>query len=88
MLQCIIVKSPQQSYIVTYIATCMCLNTDIKSCLGYGNVRLVGGDTSMEGRVEICKNGTWGSVRYCGQTEVDANVICKQLGYSQSGKDD
>lgn len=42
----------------------------------------------MEGRVEICKNGMWGSVRYCGQTEMDANVICKQLGYSQSGKDD
>ena len=71
----------------SHIATCMCLNTEIKSCLGDGNVRLVGGDTNMEGRVEICKDGTWGSVRYCGQTEI-ATVICKQLGYSQSGKDD
>lgn len=50
-----------------------------------GDVRLVGRERAMEGRVEVCSNEMWGSVRYCGQKEKDANVICKQLGHSQFG---
>ena len=39
----------------------------------------------MEGSVQVCREGVWGGVRYCGQSSSDANVICKQLGYSQTG---
>ena len=50
-----------------------------------GDVRLVNGSTPMEGRVEVCIGGQWGSV--CGDDQwtsdtSGANTVCKQLGYS------
>ena len=47
--------------------------------------RLVGSDSPLEGRVEICVNGDWGTIVSDTWDYRDASVVCKELGYSSSG---
>ena len=61
-----------------------------------GDVRLVDGRQPYEGRVEICFNETWSTI--CDRISrspwsrswniSEADVVCKQLGYSAASERD
>lgn len=57
-------------------------NTDVCS---NGDVRLVGGASALEGRIEVCDDHTWGTVCDDFWSSIDAGVACVQLGYQGSG---
>ena len=50
-----------------------------------GGIRLRGGNTNLEGRVEICLDNEWGTVCNDGWEKEDASVVCRQLGFSSEG---
>ena len=54
----------------------------------HGQVRLGNGWSDREGRVEICVDGTWGTVCGDGWGYNEARVVCRQLGFSTLGESD
>ena len=45
-----------------------------------GDIRLVDGNSTLEGRVELCTQGLWGAITTSRWDSNDAKVVCRQLG--------
>ena len=54
-------------------------------CTG-SSLRLAGGTSVYNGRLEVCLNGYYGTVCQGDWSVVDATVVCRQLGYSTFGE--
>ena len=46
-----------------------------------GDIQLVDGPSLMEGRVELCEHGEWGTICNAYWDDREARVVCRQLGY-------
>ena len=46
------------------------------------SIRIVGGTNGREGRVEIMYQGIWGTICDNGWDDIDATVVCREMGYS------
>ena len=56
----------------------------VTTCV-HDTIRLVDGSNVTEGRVEICKNGIWGTICDDIWDSPDALVVCRELGYAYEG---
>ncbi len=69
--------------------SCCCCSTDTEispTDCSDGAVRLVNGNNSLEGRLEVCFNRVWGTVCDSGFNADDAQVICNQLMVPYQGE--
>jgi hypothetical protein len=51
-----------------------------KSCESEDEIRLFHGSSPLEGRVDLCRSGVWGTICDIGWDSLDADVVCRQVG--------
>ena len=74
---------------ISFYNVCPAINLHhcIASCSGQG-VRLVNGSDVNGGRVEVCRNGVWGTVYGTsgGWNSAAGQIVCRQLGFQNPGQ--
>ena len=69
-------------YVAMYVFMCVMY---MSHCILLAHsIRLADGNSPYSGRVEIYRNGVWGTVCDDKWTIINAQVVCRQLGYGSS----
>ena len=77
--------SRYSGFVVSYVLL-VPLDTHVQySNCTTGDIRLIGGRTLTEGRIEICIEHVWGYICDNEWDVTDANIVCLQLGLYPSG---
>ena len=75
------------SYLSSPVASVICQgNTTTRHECRSGDLRLGGGQSENEGRVEVCVEGFWGTVCDGGWGQREAVVVCRQSGFGAKGR--
>ena len=51
-----------------------------------GDIRLVNGNSSLEGRIEMCYNDAWSTICHTSWESSGAQQVCRQLNLPSTGK--
>ena len=72
-------------YIIITILQHSAPSTPFSEC-NDGDIQLVGGDTPLKGRLEVCINNAWGTVCNNQFGNHDSATACHQLGFERTGQ--
>ena len=76
------IKEKSATTLYTLCLTEGCNYVILTEYCGDGELRLVNGESEMEGRVEMCRDGKWGTVCDSQWTDNHTAVVCRHLGFS------
>ena len=67
--------SGHRNLTLLYVFTDQCSDNE-------SSIRLVNSSSNSSGRIEVCLNGTWGTVCDDGFGLAEGDVVCNQLGFT------
>ncbi len=83
--QCMIIQIASITMLHSWVSEIICSACASAGCT-HGDLRITGSNSFRSGRLEICSGNLWGQICDTQWDDLDAQVACRQLGFSPTGK--